>query len=361
MDYSIGQSRKTYPELPQPGFVQLRIFNGVPGCQYTIHTNNQQIPEITLKGIDYWSNKYIQVEHEKLSVTYTITADKKDCPKFEAGTYIFNETTAYSIFLQSAYPDQNIQIYKEQLEKSSKATPLVRNLANLDKNRKIIWRVSKSGDVESTQPANYRKIIELRATTYEVLVDNVKVHEEKLRHGGVYSLIIGRQANEDIVTKIIEVTEPNSMSILWLIPQYVVMTLGEVMFSVTGLEFSYSQSPVTMKSVLQACWLLTVAFGNVFVVIVAELKFFKSQANEFFLFAGLMFVDMVLFMWMAYRYKPNNPIPGSLPPKELEQPCRSADNTIIVRGNHQQPQVAAADQVQTVHLRQARYTKRQVD
>lgn len=28
------------------------------------------------------------------------------------------------------------------------------------------------------------------------------------------------------------------------------------------------------------------------------------QANEFFLFAGLMFVDMLLFMWLAYRYTP---------------------------------------------------------
>ena len=49
------------------------------------------------------------------------------------------------------------------------------------------------------------------------------------------------------------------------------------MFSVTGLEFSYSQAPTSMKSVLQACWLLTVAFGNVIVVVIAEARFFKSQ------------------------------------------------------------------------------------
>lgn len=97
------------------------------------------------------------------------------------------------------------------------------------------------------------------------------------------------------------------MNILWLIPQYVVMTLGEVMFSVTGLEFSYAQAPPSMKSVLQACWLLTVAFGNVIVVIIAEAALFDSQASEFFLFAGLMFIDMLVFMFMAYRYVPNNP------------------------------------------------------
>lgn len=81
------------------------------------------------------------------------------------------------------------------------------------------------------------------------------------------------------------------------------MTAGEVMFSVTGLEFAYSQAPATMKSLLQACWLLTVAFGNVIVVIIAEAKIFQSQAYEFFLFAILMFIDMAIFGVLAMKYK----------------------------------------------------------
>ena len=32
-------------------------------------------------------------------------------------------------------------------------------------------------------------------------------------------------------------------------------------------------------------------------------KFFDSQVYEFFLFAGLMFVDMIVFSWLAVRYK----------------------------------------------------------
>ena len=36
-------------------------------------------------------------------------------------------------------------------------------------------------------------------------------------------------------------TQANSVHILWLLPQYIVITVGEVMFSITGLEFSYSQ------------------------------------------------------------------------------------------------------------------------
>jgi len=39
------------------------------------------------------------------------------------------------------------------------------------------------------------------------------------------------------------------VSILWQFPQVLVMTIGEILFSVTGLEFSYSQAAPSMKSV----------------------------------------------------------------------------------------------------------------
>lgn len=78
------------------------------------------------------------------------------------------------------------------------------------------------------------------------------------------------------------------------------------MFSVTGLEFSFTQAPESMKSVLQACWLLTVSFGNIIVIVIAEVKFFDSQASEFFLFTGLMAVDVIFFIALAMRYKYTN-------------------------------------------------------
>lgn len=75
----------------------------------------------------------------------------------------------------------------------------------------------------------------------------------------------------------LEITPPNSIHMLWLIPQYVIITMAEVMFSITGLEFSYSQAPTSMKSVMQACWLLTTAFGNVIVIIIESAEFFELQ------------------------------------------------------------------------------------
>lgn len=78
------------------------------------------------------------------------------------------------------------------------------------------------------------------------------------------------------------ITPYNSVHILWLVPQYVVITLAEVMFSVTGLEFSFTQAPASMKSVLQSVWLLTVAFGNLIVVLVVEGNILNAQVTFLF-------------------------------------------------------------------------------
>ena len=123
-----------------------------------------------------------------------------------------------------------------------------------------------------------------------------------IEQGGVYNLLVARDPlTNKVRTKLYELTSPNSIHILWQFPQYFVITASEVMFSVTGLEFSYSQAPASMKSVLQAAWLLTVAFGNIIVIIVAEAKAFNEQASEFFMFAGLMMVDTLIFIGLAWR------------------------------------------------------------
>uniref|UniRef100_A0A8C2ZZ87 Solute carrier family 15 member 1 n=1 Tax=Cyclopterus lumpus TaxID=8103 RepID=A0A8C2ZZ87_CYCLU len=96
--------------------------------------------------------------------------------------------------------------------------------------------------------------------------------------------------------------KPNTIHMAWQIPQYFLMTLGEVVFSVTGLEFAYSQAPSNMKSVLQAGWLLTVAVGNIIVLIIAEAATLDDQWAEYILFASLLVVVCFIFAFMAHFY-----------------------------------------------------------
>ena len=82
-----------------------------------------------------------------------------------------------------------------------------------------------------------------------------------LLQGGVYTLVISEKVDindskvDDSKADVNEskvndskieldyyiLTKENSVHMLWLIPQYFVITVGEIMFSITGLEFSYSR------------------------------------------------------------------------------------------------------------------------
>ena len=46
------------------------------------------------------------------------------------------------------------------------------------------------------------------------------------------------------------------------------LTFGEVLVSTTGLEFAYSQAPLSMKGAIMAFWNLSVTIGNLWVLVV---------------------------------------------------------------------------------------------
>uniref|UniRef100_A0AAY4BV38 Solute carrier family 15 member 2 n=1 Tax=Denticeps clupeoides TaxID=299321 RepID=A0AAY4BV38_9TELE len=122
----------------------------------------------------------------------------------------------------------------------------------------------------------------------------------------IVNFLASYQGPGAVEIQVMEDVQANNINIAWQIPQYVLITAGEVMFSITGLEFSYSQAPASMKSVLQAGWLMTVAFGNVIVLIVAEGAGLQ-QWTEFLLFGGLLVAVCIIFSIMAYFYNYVNP------------------------------------------------------
>ncbi|XP_077867198.1 solute carrier family 15 member 1-like [Saccoglossus kowalevskii] len=105
-----------------------------------------------------------------------------------------------------------------------------------------------------------------------------------------------------------ETVPANTVNILCQIPQYFVLTTGEIMFSVTGLEFSYAQAPSSMKSTLQACWLLSIAVGNLIVIIQTIAAPPRSMAIDFFMYAALMFVVAVIYVFMSIWYTYIDPL-----------------------------------------------------
>ena len=92
------------------------------------------------------------------------------------------------------------------------------------------------------------------------------------------------------------------LSVAWQFIPYLLITMSEVMISITGLEFAYTQAPRSMKSTIMSFWLLTVFAGNLLTAWVSEVNVFKGP-SFFYFFAGLMGAVSMLFIWTASRYQ----------------------------------------------------------
>lgn len=91
------------------------------------------------------------------------------------------------------------------------------------------------------------------------------------------------------------------LNIGWQLLAYLLLTVSEIMVSITGLEYSFSNSPKSMKSTIMAIFFFTVFVGNMLVVqinkSIQDSGFFSRYkgADYFWLFTGIMAVNAVLF------------------------------------------------------------------
>ncbi|XP_055627524.1 peptide transporter family 1 [Toxorhynchites rutilus septentrionalis] len=296
----------TYAVLPKAGESQIRIFNGM-NCLYDVQTDIPNHGNFVLDGMKMFEEKYVWVGGKKsFKYTFTSKSSGAGCSTPISGQFELEEFEQISYFVNNRGGQPNLLRYVDNTDKSSKGYPLFRVLGNTAIDRTFVFKDIGSSETSDRHKNStyFNEIIESYPSMYEISIDGKPVMSEyPLRLGGVYAFIFSED-DGNIKADAIIVTEPNSVNMLWLVPQYVVLTLGEVMYSITGLEFSFTQAPESMKSVLQGCWQLTVAVGNLIVVIVAEARIFDAQKWEFMLFAALMFIDMGIFAVLAYYYKP---------------------------------------------------------
>ncbi len=100
-------------------------------------------------------------------------------------------------------------------------------------------------------------------------------------------------------------------SIGWQLPAYALLSAGEVMVSITGLEFAYTQAPKPMKAVVQALYLLSVSAGNLFTALVhvfianpdGTVKLKGAAYYNFFAWLSIGCVAVFVFVAKAYQEK----------------------------------------------------------
>jgi len=89
---------------------------------------------------------------------------------------------------------------------------------------------------------------------------------------------------------------------MWQIVPYLILTSAEILVSITGLEFAYTQAPPTMKSTIMSFWFLTIFFGNLLTAYVEKANPF-GKVGGFIFFAVLMFLVAIVFAVQAARYR----------------------------------------------------------
>ena len=106
-------------------------------------------------------------------------------------------------------------------------------------------------------------------------------------------------------------------SIVWQLLAFVVITAAEVMVSITCLEFSYTQAPLKLKSLIMGLFLLSVSLGNGFTALVnfwiqnPDGSVALTGPEYYWFFAGVMFMVACLFLFVVGRYQEMTYLQGS--------------------------------------------------
>jgi len=100
-----------------------------------------------------------------------------------------------------------------------------------------------------------------------------------------------------------------TVNIVWQLGGYMMITAAEILVSITALEFSYTQAPKRMKSLVMGAFLMSVSIGNFFT---AAVNVFIQNADGtskldgpsyYLFFAAAMAITAVLFVPVAIWYK----------------------------------------------------------
>ncbi|HEY0245959.1 MAG TPA: MFS transporter, partial [Mucilaginibacter sp.] len=107
-------------------------------------------------------------------------------------------------------------------------------------------------------------------------------------------------------------------SVWWQIFAFAMLSAGEVLVSITGLEYAYTQSPPSMKSTLTALFYLTYAVGTFFTTLInvniSNKGIFAYFTGEkyYWLFVGIMLFFFVLFLFVSPRIREKAYLAGDL-------------------------------------------------
>ncbi|NXR76575.1 S15A1 protein, partial [Pycnonotus jocosus] len=310
------QIDKTYPVFPGAGQSQIKLIN-LDNVSATVQFQPQ------LQTVDVAPNEatgYMTFETSKLQSLHIISGTLN-----KTQTLDLVEGERYTLPFKSGPMENNSHLIRDSITaKPENGKSFVRFINNFPYTVNVTMGDMDFGTLDPLSVSNYSDVPKPDGT-YVIKASspltNCDVVSKKFGYGGAYTISIDECVANQLNIKYFEDMAPNTVHMAWQIPQYFLLTIAEVLFSVTGLEFSYSQAPSNMKAVLQAGWLLTVAVGNIIVIIVAGVSTIKKQWAEYVLFAALLLLVCIIFAVMAsfYTYIDPNEIEAQFSKEEKEE------------------------------------------
>jgi len=308
--------RKGYPDLPKDGQTKIFLHNGLQ-CPVVVSQDNTFLGLEPGYNIPPKSTIEMIVQHGEYNLAGTGCAGNT----FTQEITVVDKARTYLIASKGGQTMVIPSVNQDRVEKDNNdPMPFIRLIASLDRSCSTTISAkltrSKTNSVElgdlGPPPGS------VGVTTWDSLpakMEHTKEHiltvgcqdtwefnnTMEYEVGASYDIFL---TGEDVVS-VYEVITPNSVHIFWLLPQYFVVTVGEILFSITSMEFAYSQAPKSMKSVIQALYLMTTAVGNLITMVIVEIfsEIGLEQFVEFFTFAGLMTAFSLILMWLAIRYE----------------------------------------------------------
>lgn len=122
------------------------------------------------------------------------------------------------------------------------------------------------------------------------------------RKGGLYNVVFTASKGKPITVMNIYYAEPPyTVHFLWALPQFILVTIGELMFGMMGCQFFVEQTPQKFKYHMMLDWYWALAWSNLIILIVIYSGLFITFFFQIYWLSIMVLVSFAFFFYFTFR------------------------------------------------------------
>lgn len=293
--------KQTEPVVPKSKESQIRIYNSFD-CSCFVTSSGILPSLIDIGPHSVYTNLHIPV---KAFESFTIAVNGECLTSGEHDIYL-EPKKAISVHIADDNGEASVSSFETTVKKSETGLPVI-TVLGARREDVLILRDSKDSEIHlNVEPiwvagvpvlSGSNRVVEAEPEFYTLLLNGDDLYNFDMHLGGIYLAII----NGDSVD-FFTITEPNTVHMLWMIPQSILLVFGEVYFGITLHEFTYSEAPKSLKTFINALLHFALGLGHLFLITIVNLIHMDLD-YEFYFFAVVLLVNMFYFTILAFFYK----------------------------------------------------------